>query len=257
MTDRPSGCRRWNWSWPRRVGCLPPLLAEVCARRLLALVPLHAFYAQPQPNRLWPRPPPAFTQVEHQVEALLARQAALQAERERLTRAMAVERRAPRADWTGAFPWVRCLGRLGTTLRVANRPCLCSALMHAGSTTPAGAGGQAGICLSHRSRPCSPALSAWKPAPCPAPCCLPTTQDATVQQLLGSVFALREFRPLQREVINATLQARPPVLLHSDPGHAWMANWRGRAFAVAVAACLAADCKSGGAGDILPARFPL
>lgn len=27
-------------------------------------------------------------------------------------------------------------------------------------------------------------------------------------QLLGSVFALREFRPLQREVINATLQAR-------------------------------------------------
>lgn len=51
---------------------------------------------------------PCAWQVEHQVEVLLARQAALQAERERLTRAMAVERRAPRADWTGAFPWVRC-----------------------------------------------------------------------------------------------------------------------------------------------------
>jgi ATP-dependent DNA helicase Q1 len=39
-----------------------------------------------------------------------------------------------------------------------------------------------------------------------------------VQQLLGSVFALRDFRPLQREVINATLQGRDVLCLLPSGG---------------------------------------
>lgn len=75
------------------------------------------------------------TQVEAEIERLLARQAALQEERERLARVLAVEARAPRRDWQGAFEW-----------------------------------------------------------------------DDRIAQLLGTVFGLASFRPLQREVINATLQ---------------------------------------------------
>ncbi len=73
--------------------------------------------------------------MEAQIERLLARQAALQEERERLARVLAVEARAPRRDWQGAFEW-----------------------------------------------------------------------DDRIAQLLGTVFGLASFRPLQREVINATLQ---------------------------------------------------
>jgi hypothetical protein len=52
-----------------------------------------------------PHPPP-LAQVEAQIEALLARQARLRAERDALQRAAAVDRRAPRRDWAAtAFPW--------------------------------------------------------------------------------------------------------------------------------------------------------
>lgn len=73
--------------------------------------------------------------MEGQIERLLARQGALQEERERLARVLAAEARAPRRNWQGAFEW-----------------------------------------------------------------------DTRVAQLLGTVFGLPSFRPLQREVINATLQ---------------------------------------------------
>ncbi|KAL4440297.1 hypothetical protein ABPG75_003298 [Micractinium tetrahymenae] len=86
-------------------------------------------------------------QVEGQIERLLARQAALQEERERLSRVLAAEARAPRRDWQGAFEW-----------------------------------------------------------------------DARVAQLLGAVFGLPSFRPLQREVINATLQGRDVLCLMPSGG---------------------------------------
>ncbi|PSC67654.1 mediator of RNA polymerase II transcription subunit 34 isoform X1 [Micractinium conductrix] len=86
-------------------------------------------------------------QLESQIEALLARQGVLQAERERLARVASAEARAPRADWQGSFEW-----------------------------------------------------------------------DARVAQLLRSVFGLAAFRPLQREVINATLQGRDVLCLMPSGG---------------------------------------
>lgn len=62
-----------------------------------------------------------------------------------------------------------------------------------------------------------------------------------MQQLLGSVFALREFRPLQREVINATLQARPPHAVAFRPWACLGGRWRAQGLTAAKAACIAAD----------------
>lgn len=83
------------------------------------------------------------------MEALLARQAQLQAERDRLERIISAEQRAPKADWTkGTFPW-----------------------------------------------------------------------DARVAQLLSQTFGIASgFRPLQREVINATLQRRDVLCLLPSGG---------------------------------------
>ena len=145
------------------------------------------------------------------MEVLLARQAALQAERERLTRAIAVERRAPRADWTATFPWVGCPGRREWRMSARSTPCTGSFWRQAAPAVARPA------CVAQQVRSGHlvplPALSVpscrhdpQRPESAPPPC--PASQDATVQQLLGSIFALREFRPLQREVINATLQAR-------------------------------------------------
>lgn len=48
----------------------------------------------------------AHAQVGDQIEGLLARQAELRAERDKLQRLITSEARAPKADWArGAFPW--------------------------------------------------------------------------------------------------------------------------------------------------------
>lgn len=50
----------------------------------------------------------ASMQVEAEIESLLARQAALREQRDRLQRLAAAEVRAPRADWQqDSFPWSR------------------------------------------------------------------------------------------------------------------------------------------------------
>ncbi|GAB4814165.1 hypothetical protein N2152v2_001211 [Parachlorella kessleri] len=81
-------------------------------------------------------------EVEAEIERLLARQQHLIDHRERLQCRLAVEIRAPIADWLGSFPW-----------------------------------------------------------------------DGTVAVALQDVFKLRGFRPLQREVINATQQGRDCLCL--------------------------------------------
>lgn len=55
---------------------------------------------------------PHHKQVEAQLERLLARQSALQEERERLQRVAAAERKHPRRDWTGSFEWDARVQRL-------------------------------------------------------------------------------------------------------------------------------------------------
>ena len=44
-------------------------------------------------------------QVESSIQAMLARQQHLQAQRERLSRTVTVNARAPKADWQGSFAW--------------------------------------------------------------------------------------------------------------------------------------------------------
>ena len=44
-------------------------------------------------------------QVESSIQALLARQQHLQEQRERLSRTVTVNTRAPKADWQGSFAW--------------------------------------------------------------------------------------------------------------------------------------------------------
>ena len=44
-------------------------------------------------------------QVECSIQALLARQQHLQAQREKLSRTVTVNARAPKADWQGSFAW--------------------------------------------------------------------------------------------------------------------------------------------------------
>ena len=102
--------------------------------------------------------------MESQIEALLARQGVLQAERERLARVASAEARAPRADWQGSFEW-----------------------------------------------------------------------DARVAQLLRSVFGLAAFRPLQREVINATLQVGTAAVM----GGRWSAGPQHLTACDAPSTCLA------------------
>jgi hypothetical protein len=118
-------------SWGRHaLPCSVPACHHCGCRRCFAPALTHVSRVT---NRVYCFGLPA--QVEAQIEHLLARQAALHNERERLVRMRAAEARAPRADWQGRFPW-----------------------------------------------------------------------DGPVQQLLSDVFGLSSFRPLQREVINATLQ---------------------------------------------------
>ena len=51
-------------------------------------------------------------QVEGQIEALLVRQRQLLDAREALQQQVTADRRAPRADWRGAFAWDEEVGRL-------------------------------------------------------------------------------------------------------------------------------------------------
>ena len=81
-------------------------------------------------------------QVEGQIEELLARQRCLQEARERLQDRIAVDQRAPRADWHSEFPW-----------------------------------------------------------------------DADCRRALEDTFGLSAYRPLQQQIINATLQGRDVLCL--------------------------------------------
>ena len=58
-------------------------------------------------------------EVEGAIEGLLAEQTALQAEREDLQRRVALDQRAPRAEWSGSFPWdAQLLGLLSQPFRL-------------------------------------------------------------------------------------------------------------------------------------------
>ena len=46
-----------------------------------------------------------FSQVEDRIESLLAEQQQLLARKEQLEQQLSADRRAPRADWKGSFPW--------------------------------------------------------------------------------------------------------------------------------------------------------
>ncbi len=46
-----------------------------------------------------------FAQTESQIEALLAQQQKLLARKEQLEQQLSADRRAPREDWQGDFPW--------------------------------------------------------------------------------------------------------------------------------------------------------
>lgn len=126
-----------------------------CGRERRSMLPWpkrrHSTFTPPYPS-----PPLGIVQVEHEVEVLLARQAALQTERERLTRAIAVERRAPRADWTGTFPWVGCPGR-EWRMSARSMPCYRKLL-------PAGGACRCSACMCCTAGP--------QPAPCAFPCSL-------------------------------------------------------------------------------------
>lgn len=87
------------------------------------------------------------SEVESSIQALLARQQHLQAQRERLSRTVTENARAPKADWQGSFAW-----------------------------------------------------------------------DQEVEHLLHESFGLQDFRPLQREIINAVLQGRDVLCLLPSGG---------------------------------------
>lgn len=67
-------------------------------------------------------------QIEGQIEALLAQQQQLLACKEKLEQRLSANRRAPRADWQGTFPWDKEVQRIVgtffgiTSFRSVTRP---------------------------------------------------------------------------------------------------------------------------------------
>ena len=116
------------------------------------------------------------TQVEGQIEGLLARQRHLLDAKEALQQRLSADRRAPRADWRGAFAWDAEVGRL-----------LQDVFSIASFRWEAGVG-HMHICMP-----------AW---------CIPMCKmhDVCRQGRMPR-------RPLQQEVINATLQGRDVLCL--------------------------------------------
>lgn len=63
-------------------------------------------------------------QVEHEVESLLARQRTLLEVRDKLLEQIAVNQRAPKADWQSQFPWdAKVQDALETVFRLADFRC--------------------------------------------------------------------------------------------------------------------------------------
>ena len=56
-------------------------------------------------GRCWFLHRPLCFQVEGQIESLLAQQQHLLARKEQLEQQLSADRRAPRANWQGSFPW--------------------------------------------------------------------------------------------------------------------------------------------------------